>query len=111
MEGSLHAFIPNPKVREKLDKFTFRKKMCSSMETGLVKISLPDGEKLDAAIVPVNIPVLLGMDAKHKYTLALDFEKDNLGGTWGWTLPLIYTPGHAFVLPDGPIPEFPIPWT
>lgn len=100
-------------VRHRVSTFTFGKRICSSSEAVLVNIPLTDGAlmELDAAIVLINIPVLLALDVMQKYVLVVDFERCILQGEDGWKFPLISQLGHVFILPDGPIPNFRIRWT
>lgn len=64
--------------------------MCTSTESALVHIPLPIGAalKLDAAIVPIDIPLLVGLDVMHEHRLTLKLAPSTVTGKSGWSLPL-----------------------
>jgi hypothetical protein len=70
---------------------------------GQIKFHLPVGEsfmRFQAFIVPMDIPLLLGVDVMQSYGMKLCTKTNSLSGS-GWTVPLHHVNGHLmFPLPN-----------
>lgn len=94
-------------------KFSFRKIMCNTTESALVNIPLLNVSALsvDAVIVPVDVPFLLGLTFMCQLGLTLDFSSSTVRGKSGWMLPLVYEDGQSHLMQHQLKRAHPVHWT
>lgn len=66
-----------------------------------IRVPVPDGSMmlLNVDVVPVNVPLLIGLDILDKFKLIVNTVDNTLGSRLaGWSIPLERKIGHIYLL-------------